>query len=194
MFLLRCFSLWVFLLLLEHRLHRVSGAMQPGIGGGKFSTRDGMRCTWSASDTGDAVNVRVDCEKSGAQRNGAVTETSCEYLGKPRSCPGYNSDPKAFWKQVARAFKRLQGKVCIDGSALVKTGMCKSAPRQAHLRLNPDSVKIGRTALTTPPPLQSSTAACLKGAGHRRGAEDYCGSSWASVCAFFMSIVQSEDC
>ncbi|XP_021175958.2 fibroblast growth factor-binding protein 1 [Fundulus heteroclitus] len=199
MFPLRAFPLWLVLVLLEHRSPWAFGAKQPRIpqkiGGGKFSTRDGMRCTWSAGEAGDAVKVRVHCETSGARGHGGITETSCEYLGRPRSCAGYYSDPKAFWKQAARAFKKLQRKVCADRRALVRVGMCRRAPGEAHLRLDPNSVKKSTSAPTTPPPpLHATTAACVKRADHQRTAEEYCSSSWASVCAFLMSLVQSEDC
>ncbi|XP_047222288.1 fibroblast growth factor-binding protein 1-like [Girardinichthys multiradiatus] len=194
----RAFSLWLFLVLLEDRLPRASGAKQPGIAlkirEWKFSTSDRMRCTWSAGEAGDAVKVRMNCETPGAQSHGGITETSCEYLGRPRSCPGFNSDPTAFWRQVARAFKKLQGKVCADRRALVKAGMCKRAHRDAHLRLDPNSVKKSATAPTTPLPIHPTTTACVKRAEHQRTADEYCSSSWASLCAFFMFMVQSEDC
>lgn len=188
------FSIWLFLVLLNHRFSRASGAKRPEISAGKFSSRDRMRCTWSAGEAGDAVKVRVSCVTPGAQRHGGMTATSCEYLGRPRSCPGYNQNPKTFWKQVARAFQKLQNKVCVDGRALVKAGMCRRAPREVHLRLDPKSVKRGPADPTTLPPLQHTTPACATRAERRRTAEDLCSSSWASVCAFFMSMLQSEDC
>ncbi|XP_023189217.1 fibroblast growth factor-binding protein 1 isoform X1 [Xiphophorus maculatus] len=185
------FSIGLFLVLLKLRLLRASGAKQPGaaprIGGGTFITSDGTRCAWRAGEAGEAVKVRVNCE-----RQGGVNKTRCEYLGRPRSCPGYNSDPKAFWKQVARAFKKMRDKVCVDGRALVKAGMCKHAPRDANLRLDPNSVKRSAAAPTTPP-VQPTSATCVKRADQRRTAEEFC-SSWASVCAFFMTMLQSEDC
>ncbi|KAM4750303.1 fibroblast growth factor-binding protein 1 [Anableps anableps] len=189
------FSLWLLLVPLEQRPLRASGAKQPGtarqIGGGTFSTGDRMRCAWSAGEAGEAVKVWVSCVTPGAPRRGGVTKSSCEYLGRPRGCPGYNSDPNAFWKQVARAFKKLQNKVCVDGRALVKAGMCKRAPRDVHLRLDQNSVKRSTTAPTAPPPhVHATTTACAK----RRTAEEYCGSSWASVCAFFMTMLQSNSC
>ncbi|XP_014824160.1 PREDICTED: fibroblast growth factor-binding protein 1-like [Poecilia mexicana] len=185
------FSIWLFLVLLKLRLLRASGAKQPGvaqqIGGGTFVTSDGTRCAWSAGEAGEAVKVWVNCE-----RQGGVNKTGCEYRGRPRSCPGYNSDPKAFWKQVARAFKKMRDKVCVDFRALVKARMCKQAPRDANLRLDRNSVKRSTAAPTTPP-VQPTSAACVKRADQRRTADEFC-SSWASVCAFFMSMLQSEDC
>lgn len=195
MFRLRAlFSVWLVLVLLNHRILRASAAKRPEISGGEFSTSDRTQCTWSAGEAGDAVKVRLSCVSPGAQRPGRITATSCEYLGRPRSCPGYNQNPRTFWKQVARAFKKLQNKVCVDGRALVKAGLCRRAPREVHLRLDPRSVRRGPVDPTTLPPLRPTSPACATRAERRRAAEDVCSSAWASVCAFFMSMLQSEDC
>uniref|UniRef100_A0A672ZVT4 Fibroblast growth factor binding protein 1b n=1 Tax=Sphaeramia orbicularis TaxID=375764 RepID=A0A672ZVT4_9TELE len=159
-----------------------SGAKSGGATRGKFPIKDGMQCTWTAKDVGDRVKLSVKCENPRARVEGGETDLSCEYYAKPQTCPGFQSDPKAFWKQVGRALKRLQRKVCRDERALVKAGMCKRAPRDAHFKLD----------------MFSSVVSAQSGedgrADHRKTAEEYCSSSWASLCSFFLSMVQSEDC
>ncbi|KAG7485912.1 hypothetical protein JOB18_020949 [Solea senegalensis] len=183
------------------------------IGRGKFTLKDKMQCTWTARDARGAVRLLVKCENPEARVKGGTTEMKCEYTAKPQSCPGFQSDPKSFWKQVARALKRLQGKVCRDERALVKAGMCKRAPRDAHFELDINSAVISaqsgdlETTPTTPQPRTSSTqsstrpstfstsvrpSACSGRADHRKTAEEYCSSSWASVCSFFFSVLQND--
>ncbi|XP_053182186.1 fibroblast growth factor-binding protein 1-like [Scomber japonicus] len=170
---------------------------------GKFTKKDKMQCKWGAKDIGDKVRLSVKCEDPEARAKGGVTELECVYNAKPQSCPGYQSNPKNFWKQVSRALKKLQGKLCMDDSALVKAGMCRRAPRDAHFKLDiSTSVSSAQSANWSrprpPPPRPASTEAgpknCTGRADHRQRAEDYCKSSWASVCAFFFSMVQGEDC
>ncbi|XP_069023632.1 fibroblast growth factor-binding protein 1-like [Embiotoca jacksoni] len=213
---LRTFALWLLMAFLGQQVSvsSVAGAAgklpgraqrggNKGAASGKFSTRDKMKCTWGAKDAGDTVKLRVKCEDPEARIKGGDTDLICDYNGKPQRCPGYLSDPKGFWKQVARAFKRLHGKVCRDDGALVKAGMCKRAPRDAHFKLD-ISTSVGSAQsgeLDSPPPLPprprptvTGPTACTKRANHRGTAEEYCSSSWASVCSFFLSMMQSEDC
>ena len=188
-------------------------------GRGKFTLKDKMQCTWGARDSGQAVRLSVKCENPEARVTGGTTTLECKYDGKPQSCPGYLSDPKGFWKQVARALKRLQGKVCVDQRALVKAGMCKRAPRDAHFKLDRSSSVVSAqgggdpkttaaprprttsttTISTTSTSTSTSTTSTSTSTGqdctrHRATAEQYCSSSWASVCSFFFSMVQNEDC
>lgn len=173
---------------------------------GKFSLKKNqMQCTWGARDEGGAVQLSVRCENPKARVTGGVTDMKCEYYGKPQGCPGFQSDPKGFWKQVARAVKRLQDKVCTDQRAQVKAGMCKRAPRDAHFKLDiTSSVMAAQSGDmdTDPPRPRPSTATiattakptnCTR-ADHQKKAEQYCSSSWASVCSFFFSMVQGNDC
>ncbi|CAK6973973.1 fibroblast growth factor-binding protein 1-like [Scomber scombrus] len=171
---------------------------------GKFTKKDKMQCKWGAKDVGDKVRLSVKCEDPEARSKGGFIEMECVYNAKPQSCPGYQSNPKNFWKQVSRALKRLQGKLCMDDSALVRAGMCKRAPRDAHFKLDiSTSVSSGqsggdsdRPQLPQPRPTSTEDGPknCTGRADHRQRAEDYCKSSWASVCAFFFSMVQGEDC
>ncbi|XP_035494272.2 fibroblast growth factor-binding protein 1 [Scophthalmus maximus] len=227
MLLLRTFAPWVLLAFLGHRVSLSSGARNKtrgahgavmaassgraqrsgnkgaASGRGKFSlTDDKMRCTWGASDSGDAVRLSVKCENPEARAKGGTTDMRCEYDAKPQGCRGYRSDRKGFWKQVARALKRLQGKVCQDERALVKASMCKRAPRDAHFKLDVSSAVSSASGgdPETPPPRSTATArptagrGCTRRADHRQTAEEYCNSSWASVCSFLFSMMQSDDC
>ncbi|XP_034712970.1 fibroblast growth factor-binding protein 1-like [Etheostoma cragini] len=178
------------------------GGNKPAASGrGKFSIKDKMQCMWEAKDVGDTVRLSVKCE---ARIKGESSNVQCKYNAKPQSCPGYQTDTKGFWKQVARAFKRLQGKVCEDDRALVRAGMCTSAPRGAHFKLDRSSVAFaqsGEPETPPPPPSRSvSTAAapsgptaCSRRANHRKTAEENC-SGWASVCNFFLTMLQSNEC
>ncbi|XP_040002580.1 fibroblast growth factor-binding protein 1-like [Xiphias gladius] len=226
MLLLRTFAPWLLLALLGRQvsLSSASGALNktrgadksavpaPGraqrsggkgaaTGRGKFSLKDKMQCTWGARQAGDEVRLSVDCESPEARVKGGVTDLRCEYAAKPQSCPGYRSDPKGFWKQVARALKRLQGKVCKDERALAKAGMCKRAPRDAHFKLDAassvSSAQSGEPEVPPPLPPRATSAgapACAGRADRRKTAEEYCSSSWASVCSFFLSMLQNDDC
>ncbi|KAF3687824.1 Fibroblast growth factor-binding protein 1 [Channa argus] len=130
MLLLRTFAPWLLLGFLGGQVTAAPGRAQrlgdkaAETGRGKFTTRDQMQCTWASRDVGDTVKLSVKCENPEARHISLM----CQYVAKPRSCPGYLSEPRAFWKQVARALKKLQGKVCTDERALVKAGMCKRAP------------------------------------------------------------------
>lgn len=190
-------------------LSRKSSAALAGANGrGKFAFTDElnadvrMQCTWAARDVADAVRLSVKCEDPGARIRGGVTDLECEYSGKPGGCAGYRANSKTFWKQVARAFKKLQAKVCDDERALVRAGVCKSAPRDAHFKLDiHTSVASAQSGIrpTPPPPPPRATSSpaaptnCTGSENARRRAEQQCSSSWASFCAFFFQIL-SDDC
>ncbi|XP_078125972.1 fibroblast growth factor-binding protein 1-like [Sander vitreus] len=187
------------------RAQRGGGNKPAASGRGKFSIKDKMQCMWEAKDVGDTVRLSIKCEDREARIKGEASDLQCKYNAKPQSCPEYQTDTKGFWKQVARAFKRLQGKVCKDDRALVRAGMCKNAPRDAHFKLDMSSVasaQSGEPETPQPPPSRSiSTAAapsgptaCAERANHRKTAEDNCSGSWASVCNFFLTMLQSDDC
>lgn len=213
MLLLKASAPWLLLAFLGQLVSLSCGARKSdravskvGVAGrrGKFSTKERMQCTWVASEVRDAVQLLVKCENPEARVTGGIADLRCEYNAKPRGCPGYLSEPLNFWKQVARALKRLQGKACKDERALVRAGMCKRAPRSAHFKLDISSSRVSAqsgdpgTQPPSPPPSSHSTStattACTRRrADHGKTAEEYCGSSWASVCSFFLSMMQSEE-
>ncbi|RVE76066.1 hypothetical protein OJAV_G00005000 [Oryzias javanicus] len=177
------------------RAHRDRASI---IGSVKFSTGVYTRCRWNARNAEVAVILRVTCSLVGTNNT-----TSCQYIAaKPESCPGYLSDPEGFWKQLNLAVRRMKGKLCEDKRARIKVGMCKNAPRDAHFKLDargsPTATQPREPGkATVPPALRTTSTAptvCAKRADHSKTAEEYCGSSWTSLCAFFFSMLQSEDC
>ncbi|XP_036373176.1 fibroblast growth factor-binding protein 1-like [Megalops cyprinoides] len=150
---------------------------------GKFSTKDKTQCTWQASGQ-DRFTIAVVCEKGGVGFN-------CEYTARPAACPQYASGAKTYWKQIARALKK-QKNICQDANTLVKAGMCKKAPRDAHFKLSISTPAPPRPETTTPPPSDNKT--CSDKADKQKLAEEYCSSSWVSLCNFFFSMIQNEDC
>ncbi|KAM8878549.1 fibroblast growth factor-binding protein 1-like [Spinachia spinachia] len=181
-----------------------SGHKPTASGRGKFLAVDKVLCSWGAKDVGDSVRLSVKCKDQKTRGEGAVADLECQYSAKAQSCAGFRSDPRGFWRQVGRALKRLRGKVCKDGRALVRAGMCKGAPRDAHFKLDVlapvasvAAVQPAATEGRAPPPARSVSTgptACAARADHRRTAEEKCGSSWASVCNFLLSIVQRDGC
>nr|XP_057933969.1 fibroblast growth factor-binding protein 1-like [Doryrhamphus excisus] len=190
-------------LLLTSLLALASGMASAGGSRGKFQLQGTMSCTWVAPERqADPVRVSVKCEDPVARIRGGVTDMECAYEGRPQSCPAYRSDPRTFWKQVGRNFKRLKGRVCLDETALVRAGACKGAPRDAHFKLDirssvsaaqsggmdlplrptrPGSMTLGPIGSTPCPETQ-------------RRAEEYCSSTWANLCAFFLSVLQNDTC
>ncbi|KAM3623097.1 uncharacterized protein V6R79_006939 [Siganus canaliculatus] len=224
MLLLNAHAPWLLLLLafLGHQVSVTSGARGKSSGGvrtgssspgraqqsgskaaanvrGKFSMGGQMQCAWTAKDAADTVRLTVKCEDPEARVRGGVTERRCHYDGKPQLCPGFRSDPRGFWKQVARAFKKLHSKTCTDERALVKAGMCKSAPRDAHFKLDihssVESAQSGDAEAPQPtmqPPPSATRSSSNSTECHRKKAEETCSSSWASLCAFFFSMLQND--
>lgn len=148
---------------------------------GKFSTKDKTHCTWVA--TGDHTYLLgISCKKEGKSFD-------CEYVAKPSVCPQYKSNTKMYWKQITRSLKK-QKKLCFETTSLVRAGMCRNAPLDAHFKLNmiPSS--------NTPPASLSPAGlrACPDKVDQKKLAEEYCDESWSSFCTFFFSMVQSDDC
>ncbi|CAL8330447.1 unnamed protein product [Merluccius merluccius] len=101
---------------------------------GKFTTKDGaLQCGWKQEEERERgeVTLAVTCGNPGP----AGVAKTCRYTGRPASCEGYGADPAGFWKQVARALRKMGKRLCVDGRALVKAGMCRRAPKEAHFRL-----------------------------------------------------------
>lgn len=193
---------------------------------GKFTTKGDLRCTWVARKAlPEEVKLRVNCKSlpRAVRLSGAATEMSCEYTGKPASCGGYRANERDFWKQTARALKKLPGgALCADDRVLVKTGMCKRAPIEAHFKL----VSNPPRALTTPRARAFTTSTATTTEKRARDitsttrenrardtsttaeprpidgcvdkqklAEQHCSSAWSSLCVFFFKILDnSEEC
>ncbi|XP_012686611.2 fibroblast growth factor-binding protein 1 [Clupea harengus] len=152
-----------------------------GIFKGRFSAKDKAQCTWVA--TGDEEFVLgVTCKKG-------AKSFDCAYVAKPTTCPQYASNAKLYWKQIARSLKK-QRKLCYDGTSLIKAGMCRKAPEDAHF-------KLSQTPKETAKPKSASSKdneLCQDQIDKKTFAEEYCSHSWTSLCAFLFTMIQSEDC
>ncbi|KAJ8014839.1 hypothetical protein DPEC_G00019930 [Dallia pectoralis] len=162
-----------------------------GVFKGKFTTRDKAQCTWLATGA-DYFMLGVTCKKG-------EKSFDCEYVSRPTTCPGYETNPTAYWKQIARSLKKHK-KLCSDSSALVKAGMCRNAPHDAHFKLNRKHrdivVPIPRNTVQTPYSLseQSTPSAKSCAVQNKKRADEYCAESWSSLCAFLFSMVQNDEC
>ncbi|XP_017296174.1 fibroblast growth factor-binding protein 1 [Kryptolebias marmoratus] len=204
MFLLRTLALCLLVAPLQQQRLSAAGrapgpAGGPVSGRGRFSTSDRMQCTWTARDAGDSVNLRVRCQNPEARVAGGITDMSCEYRGRPRSCPAFGSDPRGFWKQVGRALRKLRARLCRDERAPVRAGMCRRAPGDVNFLLDVDSLEFSAQSgePQTPSPAPAPAAlptSCTGPADQRRTAEEHCSGAWASVCSFFMSMLQTDAC
>ncbi|XP_048852488.1 fibroblast growth factor-binding protein 1-like [Brienomyrus brachyistius] len=149
---------------------------------GKFSTKDKKQCTWAANGE-DKFTLGVTCKKGGETFN-------CEYTATPAKCPQYAPNVKMYWKQIARALKK-QKTLCQDVNAIIKTGVCKKAPKDAHFRLNlaPQATEIAPASVSS-----KGNKTCTEDVDNEKRAEEYCNGSWSSLCTFFFSMVQNGDC
>jgi len=160
---------------------------------GRFTAKDKSQCTWVAT-TGvhDLLTLGVTCKK------GNNKSYTCEYVAKPAaSCPQHVSNVKLYWKQIARALSK-QKKLCQDTGALVKAGMCRRAPEDAHFRLNhapPPRRTVITTSSTTPSPQRPAGLKKACKTDSRTLAQEHCNGSWSSFCVFLFSMVQPDgDC
>ncbi|XP_029964171.1 fibroblast growth factor-binding protein 1 [Salarias fasciatus] len=143
---------------------------------GKLVTKAKEECTWAAAGE-DVLVLGLTCRKGDSS-------FSCEYVGRPDVCPQYSSNTKLYWKQIARSLKK-QRRLCRDGDALVRTGLCRRAARDAHFRL--------RTARPPAAPLQPTARTACRGE-NKQLAEEYCSGAWSSFCNFFITMVNDNDC
>ncbi len=148
---------------------------------GRFSLKDGARCSWSAVRGDDAFVLGVTC------KNGAKT-FGCEYAAKPTACQQYASDTNAYWKQISRSLKK-QRRLCRDSTAMVKAGMCRSAPADAHFRL-----KDTRPSSRAPLPTTAGNTHCPDRIERLRVAEENCSSAWSSLCTFLFLMLENDEC
>lgn len=148
---------------------------------GKFTTKVKSQCTWAATGDYDAV-LTVSCKKG-------QKSFECAYIARPTTCPQYTSNAKLYWKQVARSLKK-QKKLCYDQTSLVKAGMCRKAPQDAHFKLSQLPKEVAKQI----PPSSRDNELCPDQIDKRAFVEEYCSRSWSSLCAFLFSMVQNEDC
>ncbi|XP_075045069.1 fibroblast growth factor-binding protein 1 [Mixophyes fleayi] len=163
---------------------------------GKFVAKDKADCVWSVSGT-ETMVLNIDCT------NGE-TRVSCTFGGTPTACPGYAGNQKNYWKQITRALKK-QKNICQDQKAVLKSKVCKSGPKEAHLSYIIHRVKApehghnnhGQVRPTTKIDTNERSKECMEDPEiieAQRAAKEYCGDSWGSLCSFFFSMVQSKNC
>ncbi|KAL4641780.1 hypothetical protein GN956_G10438 [Arapaima gigas] len=154
--------------------HKKSRKMQLGFRG-TITTRNKTRCTWVGSGE-DTVILILKCKEGEHMYE-------CEYISRPSACSQFAQNIDRFWKQISRALKK-QKNLCQDSAVLIKAGMCRKAPREAHFKLN--------TPLTRHLPPYS--ASCADRIDQQKLASEYCSGSLLGFCTFLFSMVQNEDC
>lgn len=167
--------------------HKKSGSKDPNNDGalfkGQIVNKDGMRCTWAATESSveeDGVfDLSITCKK------GTGKSLHCKYTAKPRLCPEYTSNIDAFWNQISRSLKK-QKKLCRNHKALLKARMCRKAPRDAHFAY--------KTMPKVHPTHARKNKLCPNLTNRQKLAEEYCSSSWSSFCTFVFAMFETEDC
>ncbi|MED6264451.1 hypothetical protein CHARACLAT_015086 [Characodon lateralis] len=148
----------------------------------KLVTKDGSQCTWTATDD-DPSFLFINCIKG-------EMSFDCTYTARPALCLQYASNTVLYWKQITRALKK-QINLCHNESALVRAGMCKQAPRDAHFRLAGAKMKVTPSPYIPPPP-NKAVKSCLP--KNKKLSKHFCGDPWSSFCTFFSTMVNNYDC
>ncbi|TRY95192.1 hypothetical protein DNTS_032484 [Danionella cerebrum] len=150
---------------------------------GKFSNKDKtQQCTWLARGE-HHFSMTVRCKPERGE------EFACKYSGRPVLCSEFSTNPQGFWKQIARSLKKQMKKLCADKRAVLRAGMCKRAPPAAHFVLEEAPTEVPEETPSAGPP-----ESCAERVDHSQLAREKCGDSWASLCVFLFTIIQSRDC
>ncbi|CAN0292429.1 uncharacterized protein LOC144950188 [Lampetra fluviatilis] len=118
---------------------------------GAFRSRGRHLCQWKATGGGGGgggggeVTVRVVCAARQQRRS-----YWCEYRAKPSRCDAYGYKAARYWKQVIRRLKH-KANAC-EGRKMLKAGVCRHAPKKAHLTLAYRSRKPPQRGNHRPPP------------------------------------------
>lgn len=147
---------------------------------GRFLAKDKAQCTWVATGDGDKFLLGVTCANEGPS-------FECKYVAKPTSCPQYSSNSEAYWKQITRSLRKQKG-LCRDSKARVKALMCRSAPEEAHFRL---MLTRSSSRVPSPPP---GPPPCPGRVDKQKRAEEYCTSTWSSLCTFLFLMIENDEC
>lgn len=183
-------SLVLLLLCVESSRARVGGRRKEraeGARSGRFTARDGSRCSWTAGEE-RTLPLRVSCKPGrDSDARGAFT---CEYVSEPSACAADRNGTSRFWKQIARALAK-HSSPCGDERAVLRAGMCSHA---THFKLVRPATEEHTTTTTTITSTERPESA-FECTGHYRLAQEKCGEAWASICTFFFTLIQSEaDC
>ncbi|NWI63341.1 FGFP1 protein, partial [Todus mexicanus] len=174
---------------------------------GKFKTKENAACSWEVTDM-NALTVFVECKHGDSK-------FWCEFSGDPSTCEKYAANQKTYWKQVSRSLKKLK-QICQDPQSVLKSKVCKKAPRSARLKLTRSSlvksvdpaqsntihhakevVQTPAAASVTEKKPEHSSQDCVEDVDYidqKKVAEEYCPESLLSFCNFFITMVQDKKC
>lgn len=105
--------------------------INPSLGSGQLSTKDGHRCTWETLERGANIVLQVSCSVAG--EDGLKPPYTCQFAGKPQECSAYNDQSSQYWKQVVSKLKRREN--ACEGEKVLKTRLCKKASSASHMKL-----------------------------------------------------------
>lgn len=105
--------------------------INPSLGSGQLSTKDGHRCTWETLERGANIILQVSCSVAG--EDGLRPPYTCQFAGKPQECSIYSSQSSQYWKQVVSKLKKRKN--ACEGEKVLKTRLCKKAPSASHMKL-----------------------------------------------------------
>ncbi|XP_067311678.1 fibroblast growth factor-binding protein 1 [Pseudorasbora parva] len=184
-----------------------STAINPLLGSGQLSTKDGHRCTWETLERGANVLLQVSC--SAPAEEGLKPLYTCQFAGKPQECSVYSTQSSQYWKQVVSKLKKRKN--ACDGENVLKTRLCKKAPSASHMKLTERSGEETTTQgmqeeskRKTEAPVRKEKKVQKEKQEEVKKEEDeefgvlndevsdtqpavsYCGEGWHSVCRFFV--------
>lgn len=184
-----------------------STAINPSLGSGQLSTKDGHRCTWETLERGANILLQVSC--SDPEEEGLKPPYTCQFAGKPQECSVYSTQSSQYWKQVVSKLKKRKN--ACEGEKVLKTRLCKRAPSASHMKLTERSGEETTTHISegTQEESKHKTEAPVRkekekeedvkkeedegfgevlndGISDMGPAVSYCGEGWHSVCSFFV--------
>lgn len=187
-----------------------STAINPLLGSGQLSTKDGHRCTWETLERGANILLQVSC--SVPAEDGLKPPYTCQFAGKPQECSVYSTQSSQYWKQVVGKLKKRMN--ACEGEKVLKTRLCKKAPSASHMKLTERSgeettthISEGKqeeSKLKTEAPVRKEKEVQKEkeeegkkeedeefgvlndGVSDMEPAVSYCGEGWHSVCNFFV--------
>ncbi|XP_016377689.1 fibroblast growth factor-binding protein 1-like [Sinocyclocheilus rhinocerous] len=187
-----------------------STVVNPSLGSGQLSTKDGHRCTWETLERGANILLQVSC--TAPSEEGLGPHYTCQFAGKPQECSVYSTQSSQYWKQVVSKLKKRKN--ACEGEKVLKTRLCKKAPSASHMKLTERSGEETTTQMSKGMPEESKrkTEAPTRkvkevqkekeeevkkeedegfgevvndGFSDMEPAVSYCGEGWHSVCNFF---------
>ncbi|KTF90597.1 hypothetical protein cypCar_00041868 [Cyprinus carpio] len=128
-----------------------STVVNPLLGSGQLSTKDGHRCTWETLVRGANVLLQVSC--TNPSEDGLGPHYTCQFAGKPQECSVYSTQSSQYWKQVVSKLKKRKN--ACEGEKVLKTRLCKKAPSASHMKLTERSREETTTHMSKGMPEES---------------------------------------